>query len=456
MSPYPKTSTPYTGPISPDAPASRETHLRTPPHDKAAEQAVLGGMMMATGVVDDVTEILIGEDFYEPRHEMIFATIVALTHSGRPAEPIALADALEKRGALDTVGGTPYLHEVLAASPIAADATHYAEIVRDHSLRRKVISAGMKATQLGFDAHGEAADIADEAQQAIYAATENSRRETTPLAGSLLAETFDWLESDTPPGLSTGFPDVDRLVGGMQPGNMVIVAARPGMGKSTFAMDLARHNAIVQQVPTLFVSLEMSRQELMQRLLASQATVPLSAFKSKSLTDRQWEQVTKASGSIQNAPLWLEDRPGVTPLELRSKARQLRRQGLGLIVLDYLQLLSSGRRVESRQVEVSEFSRQIKLLAKELEIPVLALSQLNRSAEARADRMPALSDLRESGSLEQDADIVMLLHREEVNDPRTQRLGEADVIVPKNRNGQTGQVSLAFQGQFSRFTSLAH
>lgn len=449
------TSTPYTPPISPDAPAGRESHLRTPPHDKDAEQAVLGGMMMATSVVDDVSEILMGEDFYEPRHEMIFSAIISLVHGGRPADPIALADALEKRGSLTTIGGAPYLHEILAASPIATNATHYAEIVRDHSLRRKIISAGMKATQLGFDAHGEAADVADEAQQAIYAATENSRRETTPLAGDLLAETFDWLESDQEPGLKTGFHDVDRLIGGMQPGNMIIVAARPGVGKSTFAMDIARHNAIRNNVPTLFVSLEMSRQELMQRLLAAESTVPLKAFKNRQLNDRQWDSITKHSAAIQDAPLWLEDRPGVTPLELRSKARQLKRQGLGLIVLDYLQLLSSGRRVESRQVEVSEFSRQIKLLAKELGIPVLALSQLNRSAETRADRMPALSDLRESGSLEQDADIVMLLHREELNDPQTSRLGEADVFIPKDRNGETGNATLAFQGQFSRFANFA-
>ena len=448
--------TPYTAPISTDAPASRDTLLRTPPHDHAAEQAVLGGMMMTGTVVDDITEILTGEDFYQPRHEMIFTAIVSLTHAGRPAEPIALADELEKRGALDTIGGSVYLHEVLAASPISANANHYAEIVRDHSLRRKVITAGMKATQLGFDAHGEAADIADQAQQAIYAATENSRRETTPLAGSLLEETFDWLESDTAPGLPTGFTDVDRLLGGLQPGNMVIIAARPGMGKSTFAMDIARRAAIVDRVPTLFLSLEMSRQELMLRLLAAQSTVPLQALKDRKLDSRQWDAITQHSASVQDAPLWLEDRPGVTPLELRSKARQLRRQGLGLIVLDYLQLLSSGRRVESRQVEVSEFSRQIKLLAKELAVPVVALSQLNRSAETRADRKPALSDLRESGSLEQDADIVMLLHRDDLNDPHSPRRGEADVIVAKNRNGQTGTSALAFQGQFSRFANLAH
>lgn len=457
MNQTPRPHTPISGPIPEDSresSAGRDPHVRTLPHDHAAEQAVLGGMMMAGSVVDDVTEIISGADFYQPRHEAVFQAIVALTHAGRPADPIALADELDKRGALDTIGGATYLHEILSASPIAANASHYAEIVRGHSQRRKIINAGIKTTQLGYDAHGEAADIADQAQQVIYAATENSRRETTPLVGSLLEETFDWLESDEDPGLTTGFVDVDRLMGKIQPGNMIIVAARPGMGKSTFAMDIARHNAITNKVPTLFVSLEMSRQELMRRLLAAEASVPLQAMKNRSLNSHQWDALTKHSTAIQSAPLWLEDRPGVTPLELRSKARQFKRQGLGLIVLDYLQLLTSGRRVESRQVEVSEFSRQIKLLAKELEIPVIALSQLNRQAESRADKKPALSDLRESGSLEQDADIVALLHRDE--DPNSPRLGEADVIISKNRNDQTGTVALAFQGQFSRFTSLAH
>nr|WP_231980850.1 DnaB-like helicase C-terminal domain-containing protein [Tessaracoccus coleopterorum] len=241
----------------------------------------------------------------------------------------------------------------------------------------------------------------------------------------------------------------------MQPGNMVIIAARPGVGKSTFAMDIARHAALHNRVPTLFVSLEMSQRELMLRLLAAESSVPLQALKDRKLDPRQWDTISKRSAAIQDAPLWLEDQPGVTPLELRSKARQLKRQGLGLIVLDYLQLLTSGRRVESRQVEVSEFSRQIKLLAKELALPVVALSQLNRQAEARADRKPALSDLRESGSLEQDADIVMLLHRDDMTDAQSRRLGEADVVIPKNRNGQTGTAALAFQGQYSRFASLA-
>lgn len=442
-------------PLTSDAPASRDPLLRTPPHDRAAEQAVLGGMMASGSLIDDVTEIITGEDFYEPRHEMVFNAVIALAHAGRPADPIALADALQKRGALETIGGHVYLAELLAASSIAANATYYAGIIRDHALRRRVISAGVKATQLGFDAQGEATDIADEAQKVIYAATANSRRATTPTAGTLLGETFDWLESDDEPGLSTGFADVDKLVGGLQPGNMVIIAARPGVGKSTFAMDIARHAALHNRVPTLFVSLEMSQRELMLRLLAAESSVPLQALKDRKLDPRQWDTISKRSAAIQDAPLWLEDQPGVTPLELRSKARQLKRQGLGLIVLDYLQLLTSGRRVESRQVEVSEFSRQIKLLAKELALPVVALSQLNRQAEARADRKPALSDLRESGSLEQDADIVMLLHRDDMTDAQSRRLGEADVVIPKNRNGQTGTAALAFQGQYSRFASLA-
>lgn len=444
-------------PHAPNMSASRDSSLsRTPPHDLEAEQAVLGAMMMSSSAADDVTELITGPDFYEPKHERIYDAIVALLGSSRVADVITVVDELTKRGELAMVGGALYLHDLLSSVSIAANAGFYAEIVRDHALRRRVIQAGIKATQLGFEGQGEAEDVADQAQQAIYAATEDRKRAATPVVGSLLGETFDWLESsDTDPGVMTGFAGVDRLVGGLQPGQMVIVAARPGMGKSTFAMDVARHATIVQKVPTLFLSLEMSKHELMLRILSSQGGILLNSLKDRKLNSDQWTHVNKASSKLSEAQLWLEDSPGVTPLELRSKARQMRKQGLGLIVLDYIQLLSSGRKVESRQVEVSEFSRQIKLLAKELSVPVVALSQLNRSAEQRADRKPQLADLRESGSLEQDADLVILLHRPEVGDPQTTRLGEADVIVAKNRNGQTGTAVLGFQGQFSRFVNLA-
>lgn len=447
---------PISPPHDPNTSASRDSSMaRTPPHDLAAEKAVLGAMMMAASAADDVTELLTGPDFYEPKHETIYDAIVSLLGS-RPVDPITVADELTKRGVFTMVGGPSYLHDLHSSVAIAANAGFYAGIVRDHALRRRVIQAGIKATQLGFDGQGEAEDVADQAQQAIYAATDDRHRAATPVVGSLLAETYDWLESpDTASGVMTGFGDIDRLVGGLQPGQMVIVAARPGMGKSTFAMDIARHATIVQKVPTLFVSLEMSKHELMLRILASQGSVPLNSLRDRKLDNDQWQYVHNASQKLADAPLWLEDSPGVTPLGLRSKARQMRRQGLGLIVLDYLQLLSSGRKVESRQVEVSEFSRQLKLLAKELGVPLVALSQLNRSAEQRADRKPQLSDLRESGSLEQDADLVILLHRPEVGDPQTTRLGEADVIIPKHRNGQTGTVVTGFQGQFSRFVNLA-
>ncbi len=453
----------YTTPISPQYSPSESARrpqgdqARSLPHDHAAEQALLGVMMLSAHVVDDVTDVIGGTDFYQPSHEAVFDAIVSLASTGRPSDPVAVADELSKRGALSAVGGASYLHDLFAAATIGSNAGHYAEIIKGHSVRRRIISAGVKATQLGFDAHGEAADIADQAQQAFYAATEDSRRETTPLAGALLGETYDWLESpERSVGIPTGFPDVDRLLsGGLEAGQMAIIAARPGMGKSTFAMDIARHAAIRRRIPTLFVSLEMSRHELMLRILSAHASIPLNSLRQRDLTSGQWDQLQQASTVIQDAPLWLEDRGGITPLELRAKARQLKRQGLGLIVLDYLQLMSSGRRVESRQVEVSEFSRQIKLLAKELEIPILTLSQLNRQSEQRADRKPAMADLRESGSLEQDADIVILLHREDATDKTSARLGEADIIVAKNRNGETGSAVLLFQGALSRFTSAA-
>lgn len=457
----PRKSTPHTTPISPQydsnmsaSPGPAAAGGRVPPHDLDAERAVLGSLLQAPALTDEITEHLTGPDFYEPKHEMILDAILGLLQSSHPVDAITVVDELTNRGTLGFVGGAAYVADVLAAATIPANATYYAEIVRSHALRRRVINAGIKAIQIGHESQGDSEVIADQAQQAIYAATQTTRQNASPTVGALLEPTFDWLESTADPGLRTGFYDLDKLLEGLQPGQMVIVAARPGQGKSTFAMDVARHVALQEQVPTLFLSLEMSSQELMLRILAAEGSVPLSSLKRRELTPPMWERVNTASAKLSGAPLWLEDDPGITPMALRSKARQLRRQGLGLIVLDYLQLLSSGRKVESRQVEVSEFSRQIKLLAKEIGVPIIALSQLNRLAEQRADRKPALSDLRESGSLEQDADIVMLLHREEVHDPQTTRRGEADVIVAKNRNGETGTVTLGFQGNHSKFVSF--
>jgi len=448
--------------------ASRTDLGRVPPHDEGAERVVLGTMMLYTtrltgdpledpDVVGDVTEICSGGDFYQPRHELIFNAILRLARAGLPAEPISLFDELDRAGSADHAGGAVYLTELFAEAATADYATHYAGIVREHALRRQIIAAGMKVTQLGYDSHDDAAITADEAQQVLYQATANTSRDQIPLASSLLEDTYTWLEDPTrDPGLTTGFTDVDKMLGGIQPGNVIIIAARPGVGKSTFAMDIVRHNTVTHQIPTLFVSLEMSRHELMLRLLAAQGTIPLQVLKDRTMTPHHWDAFNHASTAITPAPLYFDDRPASTPVDLRTRARRLQRKaGLGLIVIDYLQLLSSGRRVESRQVEVSEFSRQIKLLAKELNIPVIALSQLNRSAEQRADRKPALADLRESGSLEQDADMVLLLHRDDLHDPTSPRKGEADVIIAKNRNGSTGTAALAFQGGYSRFANLA-
>lgn len=426
-----------------------------PPWDRAAEQAVLGSMMMSDQVVDDVTQILTGAEFYQPAHETIWHAIVACQHT---PDPISVADELRRRGQLAHVGGAVVLHDLISAVTVPANATHYAEIVRGHALRRRVIAAGIKITQYGMQGVGSAEQLSDEAQRIVFDATDSGRDEKVTPLGSLLEPAVDRIQTakTRPSGLSTGFTDVDRLLSGMRPGQMIIVAARPGVGKSTFAVDVTRSVAIDQGTPALFVSLEMGSEELIDRILAAESSIPLSSIREGELSDHQWQKMADTLTRIQSAPLYLEDSTASAVTAIRSMARKMqRRGGLGLLVIDYIQLLSSGKRVESRQVEVSEFSRQIKLLAKELQIPVLALSQLNRASEQRTNKKPYLSDLRESGSLEQDADVVLLLHRDDLADPDSPRQGEADVIVAKNRNGETGTASLVFQGRYSRFVNMA-
>lgn len=450
MTTAPRDNTP---PITPQY--SPDTAGFEPPHNDEAEQALLGAMMMGASI-DDVVDLVHGEDFYHPRHEAIFESILSVATSGQTPEPLLVADEMNRAGTMRLLPQGPvYLHDLLAAATLAANASHYAEIVRDLAARRRIGTAGIKLVQLGHQSHGDVEQVADEAQQAVFAATQLRRRAAVPSAGSMLEEVYGWLESSPSPGLQTGFVEMDKLLGGMRPGQMIILAARPSMGKSMMALDIARHVAHRQSTPALFVSLEMGRRELMLRLLAAESSVSLKALKSQTVSDQDWQRIQRASPKIQESRLLFEDRALQSPMELRSLVRQLvKQQGLGFLVIDYLQLMSSGRRVESRQVEVAEFSRQIKLLAKELEIPILALSQLNRQTETRATRKPELSDLRESGSLEQDADVVIMLHRPEFYDPNDAP-GEAIAHVIKNRDGETGVVRLAFQGHFSRFANLS-
>ena len=434
---------------------------RTLPHDDVAEQSVLGGMMLSKDAIADVVETLHAGDFYKPQHELIYEAIISLYGHGNPADAITVADELKGRGELTRVGGATYLHTLIASVPTAANAQYYAEIVKEHAVMRRLVEAGTKIAQLGYTSEGEVDSLVDQAQSEIYAITEGKvSTGYAPFSEVLDVAVAEIDANSNRPdgvyGVPTGFLDLDDLTAGLHAGQMIVIAARPGVGKTTLALDIARNAAIRSNITTAFFSLEMSRTELAMRVLSAEGKIPMGALKKGNLDQQGWASLASLQGKITQAPLFIDDSPNMTLMEIRAKCRRLKqRNQLQLVVLDYLQLMSSGKKVESRQQEVSEFSRSLKLLAKELEVPVIALSQLNRGSEQRTDKRPMISDLRESGSIEQDADMVILLHREDMYNPDSDRVGEADMIIAKHRGGPTKTIPLAFSGKYSRFNNMA-
>jgi len=441
--------------------APRSAGDRTPPQDNAAEQSVLGSMLLSKDAIADVVETLKGVDYYRPAHEVIHDAIIDLYGRGEPADPITVAAELVKRGELQRVGGAPYLHTLSANVPIAANAGYYAEIVRDKAVLRRLVEAGTRIAALGYAGEGQIDDVVDSAQAEVYKVTDRRATEDYAPLSDIMSGVLDEIEmiGNREAGLygvPTGFADLDDLTNGLHSGQMIIVAARPAMGKSTLALDFCRAASIHNNLTSCFFSLEMTRSEIMMRLLSAEAKVPLNHIRNGTMRDDDWEKLARKMGQVSGAPMFIDDSPNMTMMEIRAKARRLKqRHDLKLIVIDYMQLMSSGKKVESRQLEVSEFSRNIKLLAKELECPIIALSQLNRGPEQRGDKRPMMSDLRESGSLEQDADMVILLHRDDVYEKESTRPGEADLIVAKHRNGPTRDLTVAFQGHYSRFVDMA-
>ena len=433
---------------------------RTPPHNLAAEQSALGGMLLSKDAVADVIETLRGIDFYVPKHELIFDAILSLYAHGEPTDVVAVTDELIKTGNLARAGGADYLHSLTSMVPTAANAGYYASIVAERAILRRLVDAGTRIVQLGYDGQGEASDLVNNAQAEIYAVTGSQDAEDYVPLSIAVDAAVEEIEAasgrdGTMTGVPTGFKELDDLTNGLHPGQMIVVAARPAVGKSTLALDFARSASITHKQPTILFSLEMGKSEIAMRLLSAEGAVPLQNMRKGMLDQRDWTTVAATRGRINDAPLYIDDSPNMTLVEIRAKCRRLaQRAGLKMVIIDYLQLMTSGKRVESRQQEVSEFSRALKLLAKELQVPVIALSQLNRGPEQRHDKKPALSDLRESGSIEQDADMVILLHRDSLYDADV-RPGEADFIVAKHRNGPTKTISTAFQGHFSRFTDMA-
>ncbi|WP_217702688.1 replicative DNA helicase [Nocardioides guangzhouensis] len=442
--------------------APRTPGDRTPPQDNAAEQSVLGSMLLSKDAIADVSEVLRGTDFYRPAHEIIHDSILDLYSRGEPADPVTVAAELQRRGELQRIGGAPYLHTLSANVPIAANAGYYAEIVHEKAILRRLVTAGTRIVQLGYAGEGQIDSVVDEAQAEVYKITDKRAQEDYAPLADIMEGVLDEIEAignrdGGMYGVPTGFADLDELTNGLHSGQMIIVAARPAMGKSTLALDFCRAASIHNQMTSCFFSLEMNRSEITMRLLSAEAKVPLNHIRNGNMTDDDWAKLARKMGEVSSAPMFIDDSPNMTMMEIRSKARRLKQNhDLRLIVIDYMQLMTSGKKVESRQLEVSEFSRQIKLLAKELEVPIIALSQLNRGPEQRADKRPMASDLRESGSLEQDADMVILLHRDDVYERESTRPGEADLIVAKHRNGPTRDITVAFQGHYSRFVDMAH
>ena len=432
---------------------------RTPPQDVIAEQSVLGGMLLSKDAISDVVEILRERDFYRPAHELIYDAIVDLYGRGEPADPVTVSAELTKRGDLVRAGGAPYLHTLISSVPTAANAGYYAKIIRERAIMRRLVEAGTKIVQLGYTDEGEVDDAVDQAQAEVFAVTERRESDDYVQLSQLMPEAYDEIEKIaagvTGQGVKTGFKDLDALTNGFHPGNMIVLAARPAVGKSTLGLDIARYASIHKRETSVIFSLEMSRSEITMRMLSAEARVPLNNIRSGRLSEEEWARMARRMGEISDAPMFIDDSPNLSLMEIRAKSRRLKqRHDLKLIVIDYLQLMTSGKRVENRQQEVSEFSRQLKLLAKELNVPVVAISQLNRSPEQRSDKKPMLSDLRESGSIEQDADVVILLHREDLYDSQN-RSGEADLIVAKHRNGPTRTITVSAQLHLARFTDMA-
>lgn len=438
-------------------------HEPQPPQDLAAEQSVLGGMMLSKDAIADVVEELGPNDFYRPAHQAVYDCVLDLYGRGEPADPITVSAELERRGELGRVGGAPYLHTLIATVPTAANAGYYAGIVAEKAVLRRLVEAGTRIVQMGYaGADGASVDgVVDRAQAEVYQVTERRMAEDYQVFESLLQPTVDELDAIASRGghsmgVKTGFTDLDDLIHGLQGGQMIIVAARPGVGKSTLATDIARSCSIDQHLTSVIFSLEMSRSEIMMRILSAECKIRLQDMRSGRMSDDDWTRLARRMGEINEAPLFIDDSPNLTMMEIRAKARRLKqRNNLRLLVVDYLQLMTSGKRVESRQQEVSEFSRNLKLLAKELDVPVVAVSQLNRGPEQRTDKRPMLSDLRESGSLEQDADLVILLNRPDAWERDDPRAGEADLIIAKHRAGPTSTITVAHQLHYSRFVDLA-
>ena len=433
---------------------------RIPPHNIEAEQSILGAMLIDKTSIATATEIIKGEDFYRDDHKEIFEAMLDLFDKGEPVDLITLTEQLKLRDTLEAVGGVEYLANIATAVPTTANTKYYATIVEEKSLLRRLIKASTDIANLGYEANEEVSSIMEQAEKKIFDILQNRDTEGFSPIRDILIQNFDKLEElyknrGKVIGVPTGFIDLDKKTAGLHPSDLILVAARPAMGKTSFVLNIAQYAAVHGNVPVAIFSLEMSKEQLINRMLWSEALVDSQRMRTGELEDEDWPKLARVIGPLSEAPIYIDDTPGITAIEIRAKCRRLKlEKNLGLVIIDYLQLMESRGRTESRQQEISAISRSLKILAKELDVPVVTLSQLSRAPEARSDHRPILSDLRESGAIEQDADIVMFLYRDEYYNPDSEKKNIAECIIAKHRNGSTGTVELQWVGQFTKFRNF--
>jgi replicative DNA helicase len=436
--------------------------LRQPPHSVEAERSLLGGLMLDQRAWDQVADVVGIEDFYRADHRAIFDAVMTLIRQNRPPDAVTVSEQLEREQRLETAGGIDYLARLVEETPSAANVRAYARIVRDHAMLRQLIAIGGDIAASAHDTEGRTvAELVDLAEQRVFEIADRGTggpgfkalKEILPGAIDRL-DVLSHAESEIT-GVASGFKAMDDMTAGLQRGELIVIAGRPSMGKTTLAVNIAENAAIGHQIPTAIFSMEMSAEQLTFRMIGSIGRVNQSNLRRGRLSDEDWSRIDSAVSMMSNAPIFIDDSPALSPTEVRARARRLKREhGLGLIVVDYLQLMQVAGTVENRATEISEISRSLKALAKELELPVIALSQLNRSVEQRVDKKPVMSDLRESGAIEQDADLIVFIFREEVYDKETPRKGIADIIIGKQRNGPTGEFHLTFLGEYTKFENL--
>lgn len=439
-------------------------NLKVPPHSIEGEQAVLGGLLLSPSAWEEVADVVTENDFYREDHRLIFRAINELSEASKPCDAVTVTEWFEAHGKVDVIDGGAYISMLVSGTPSAANVKAYAEIVREKSVQRQLIDVGTQITTSAFSTEGRTSkELLEEAEQLVFAIAEQGARAGMGFVAvqEVIKDALERLqqlaehEGDIT-GLPTGFKDLDRKTAGLQDSDLIIVAGRPSMGKTTFAMNIAEHAAIKDGTPVAVFSMEMSSLQLVMRLFSSLGQLEQGKLRTGSLEDTDWPKLTSAMSLLGKSKIFIDETPALSPADLRARARRLKREhDIGLIVIDYMQLMAVPGTKENRATEIAEISRSLKALAKELNVPVMALSQLNRALEQRPNKRPVMADLRESGSIEQDADLIVFIYRDEVYNPETPEKGKAEIIIGKHRNGETGTVNLSFQGRWLRFANFA-